>query len=378
MVACNKTAFVSAGGTGGHLFPAAALSAELKKRGWTIHLLTDGRAEKYADDFPADERHRIESATLSGKNPIKLLGSALSILKGIFAARKLARNIKPAVAIGFGGYPTLPPIMGANQAGVPCLIHEQNAVMGRANHALASRVKAIAGGFLASEGSHQEKIVVVGNPVRPDVIKAAKIAFVAPAKDKPFELLVFGGSQGAHYFAEAIPAAIALLDEKDRARLCVTMQVRSEDLKTSSKLFDALGLEADLRSFFDDMPARIAKTHFVISRSGASTVSEIAAIGRPALLVPYPHALDHDQAANAAQLAKAGGVIVRPQSSLTPEALAAILKEAMADPKALAQKAAASKSAGQIDATLLLADLVEAIAKGETVQAYKARLKSKL
>ena len=280
----NKIAFLCAGGTGGHLFPAEALSSELAKRGWVTHLLTDTRAERFVSGFPVERTHRIPSATIASGNPVALLKSILSLAKGTFAARNLAKNLKPAIVVGFGGYPSLPSVLGGHLAGGPTLIHEQNAVPGRANRLLAKFVTGIAGGFLNdSIGAYASKTMTTGNPVRPPVIEAANVPFAAPKPDEPFQLLVFGGSQGAQFFSTAIPAAIALLPAELRKSLIVTQQARSDDLELAKSAYSALGITPVLAPFFPDMPHRIAKAHFVISRSGASTVSEIAAIGRPAL-----------------------------------------------------------------------------------------------
>ncbi len=369
----ERTVFLCAGGTGGHLFPAEALSAELTRRGWVTHLLTDTRAERFVSGFPAERTHRIASATIAGKNPLTLLKAIVALARGTLAARALTQRLQPSVVVGFGGYPSLPPVMGGKLAGVPTLIHEQNAVPGRANRLLARFATGIAGGFLNDKtGAYAHKTFTTGNPVRLPVIEAAKIAFVAPGADEPFQLLVFGGSQGAQFFSTAIPAAIALMPAALRKRLVVTQQARSDDMDGARAAYAALGITPELEPFFGNMPERIAKAHFVISRSGASTVSEIAAIGRPALLVPYPHALDHDQAANAAMLAQTGGVEVARQDSLTPETIAARLARLMNDPAELTQKAKAARSAGRPDATILLADLVEAMAAGQSVAAFKA------
>ena len=371
----NKIAFLCAGGTGGHLFPAEALSSELTSRGWTTHLLTDTRAERFISGFPAERTHRIPSATIVGSHPVSMIKSVLSLAKGTRAAQSLAKKLKPAIIIGFGGYPSLPPVFGGHLAGVPTLIHEQNAVPGRANRLLARFVTGIAGGFLDdTAGAYATKTIATGNPVRPPVIEAAKVPFVAPKPTEPFQLLVFGGSQGAQFFSTAIPEAIALLPAELRNRLVVTQQARKDDLGLATATYAALGMMPELAPFYSDMPARIAKAHFIISRSGASTVSEIAAIGRPALLVPYPHALDHDQAANAAKLAETGGVEVAKQDSLTPENIAARLMAAMNNPAELTQKATAAKSAGRPNAAILLADLVEAMAAGTSIASFKASI----
>jgi UDP-N-acetylglucosamine--N-acetylmuramyl-(pentapeptide) pyrophosphoryl-undecaprenol N-acetylglucosamine transferase len=363
---------LAAGGTGGHLFPAEALAHELTGRGWTVHLATDDRAERFAGQFPAAAIHPIQSATMGSKNPFAVLAAFWKIWRGVRQASALISRIRPAIVVGFGGYPTLPPLYAATRRRVPTLIHEQNAVMGRANRALAGRVDAIAGGFLPEDASAAgAKTVTTGNPVRPPVLEAARTPYAVSNEEQPFRLLVFGGSQGAQFFSDAVPAAIGLLPDARRKRLAITQQARADDLARVKAGYAALGVEAEVSPFFTDMAARMAAAHLVMSRSGASTVSEIAVIGRPALLVPYPHALDHDQAANAAALAGAGGAEVHPQSTLSPDRIAALIGALMDDPERLAEMAAAAKSAGKPDAARLLADLTEAIASKKTVSEFR-------
>ncbi len=371
------TILLAAGGTGGHLFPAEALAHELIARGHEVHLATDGRAARYAGAFPAAEIHEIASATIGSKNPLALARAFWTIWQGAREAGRVIGKIRPKVVVGFGGYPTLPPVWAATRASVPTIIHEQNAVMGRANKALAARVTAIAGGFLPEgEGAYAGKTVVTGNPVRPAVIEAAAAPYDVPAAQGRLDLLVFGGSQGAQFFSQAIPPAIALLPETMRARLHVTQQARSEDEDAVKAAYAELGVAAEVSPFFTDMARRIAKAHLVISRSGASTVSEVAAIGRPALLVPYPHALDHDQAANAAALAASGGAVVHPQQTLSPQAIAALVGGLFDAPEKLADMAAAARSVGKPQAARLLADLTEAIASGQSVASFKGRMRA--
>lgn len=368
---------LAAGGTGGHLFPAEALAHELTARGWEVHLATDSRAGRYAGSFPAVAIHEIPSATIGSKNPAALARAFWTIWQGAREAGRVIGEIRPKAVVGFGGYPTLPPVWAATRRGVPTLIHEQNAVMGRANKALAARVVAIAGGFLPEgEGAFAEKTVTTGNPVRPAVIEAARIDYAPSGDGEPFNLLVFGGSQGAQFFSQAVPAAIALMPQALRARLRVTQQARPEDETQVKAAYAGLGVAAEVSPFFTDMAARIAAAHLVVSRSGASTVSEIAAIGRPAILVPYPHALDHDQAANAAALARAGGAEICVQSSLSPEVLASKLTGYMTETQLCTDMAAAARSAGRPQATRLLADLTEAIASGQSVASFKGRMRA--
>lgn len=373
----QRTILLAAGGTGGHLFPAEALAHELKARGWAVHLATDTRAGRFAGDFPADQVHPISSSTIGSRNPIAVLRAFWTIWRGVRQASSVIASIKPAAVIGFGGYPTLPPLYAATRRSVPSMVHEQNAVMGRANRALARNVKAIAGGFLPdTSGAYAAKTVVTGNPVRPAVLDAARTPYAAPSAGEPFRLLVFGGSQGASFFSEAIPPAIAKLPEADRKRLKVTQQARREDEAAVREAYAKLCIEAEVAPFFNDMAARLAAAHLVISRSGASTVSEIAVIGRPALLVPYPHALDHDQAANAATLAAAGGAEIHPQANLSPKKLAELIGGLINTPDRLIKMAEAAKSVGKPEATRLLADLAEAIASGQTIEEFKKGVRS--
>lgn len=363
---------LAAGGTGGHLFPAEALAHELKANGWSVHLVTDSRAERFAGKFPADEIHVVPSATIGSKNPVKVLSSLLTLWKGLRAARRLLARLRPKAVVGFGGYPTLPPLLAATGMNIPSMIHEQNAVMGRANKALAGRVQAIAGGFLPDgEGPYAAKTVTTGNPVRPAVLAAAEVAYEPSAADGEFHLVVFGGSQGAQFFSKAVPQAICRLSEAKRARLRITQQARAEDREGVEAIYEKLALPAEVSPFFTDMAERLARAHLVICRSGASTVSEISVIGRPSVLVPYPYALDHDQAANAAALAATGGAQVIAQSELSPERLASIIAEAMTHPERMAEMARNARKAGKPDAARLLAAMVEAIADGRTTTEFK-------
>lgn len=363
---------LAAGGTGGHLFPAEALAHELKARGWSVHLVTDSRAERFAGKFPADEIHVVPSATIGSKNPVKVVSSLWTLWKGLRAARRLMARLRPAAVIGFGGYPTLPPLLAATGMGIPSMIHEQNAVMGRANKALASRVKAIAGGFLPdSDGPYADKTVTTGNPVRPAVLAAAEVAYHPSVTDGEFRLVVFGGSQGAQFFSKAVPQAVCRLGEHKRTRLRITQQARPEDREGVEAIYAKLAVPAEVSPFFGDMAERLANAHLVICRSGASTVSELSVIGRPSVLVPYPYALDHDQAANAAALAARGGAKVIAQSELSPEKLSMIIGEAMKQPERMAEMAANAQKTGRPDAARLLAAMVEAIAGGQTVAEFK-------
>jgi UDP-N-acetylglucosamine--N-acetylmuramyl-(pentapeptide) pyrophosphoryl-undecaprenol N-acetylglucosamine transferase len=359
----GRLVLLCAGGTGGHLFPAEALAVVLEKRGITVDLATDTRAAHFK--FPARAMHLIPSATVRGRDPISLGKTATMLALGTLKAWALLGRIRPAVVVGFGGYPTVPPLFAASLRGVPTVLHEQNGVMGRANRLLAALVTSIATGFRTlakSDPNLQSKINFTGNPVRPAVIGAANTPYTAPAANEPLRVLVFGGSQGAHVMAEIVPAAIERLPPELRGRLSIVQQARAEDIDSVRASYAKLGVTAECAPFFADLPARMAAAHLVVSRSGASTVAELSAIGRAAILVPLPHALDQDQFANAGVLAEAGGAIRIEQRDFTPQRLADEIAALASQPARLADMAQRSKSAGTIDAAERLADLVLKVA----------------
>ncbi len=359
----NKLILLAAGGTGGHLFPAQALADALLRRGVTIDLATDTRAAHFK--FPARAVHVIPSATLRGRNPFSLARTGALLTLGIAKAWALLGRVRPAVVVGFGGYPTVPPLFAASLRGIPTLLHEQNGVMGRANRLLAPRVTTIATGFrtLARlDPRLQEKVTFTGNPVRREVIAAAATLYAAPEANGKLHLLVFGGSQGARVMAEIVPAAIERMSANLRARLVLVQQARAEDLDAVRGAYARLGVVAETAPFFADLPARMAAAHLIVSRSGASTVAELSAIGRPAILVPLPHALDQDQFANAGVLAEAGGALRIEQRDFTPARLATEIAALAGEPGRLAGMAQAAKSAGSIDAAERLAALVMKVA----------------
>ncbi|HZP77269.1 MAG TPA: undecaprenyldiphospho-muramoylpentapeptide beta-N-acetylglucosaminyltransferase [Pseudolabrys sp.] len=351
---------LAAGGTGGHLFPAESLAVALSKHGLTVDLATDERATRYGMSFPARATHIIPSATVRGRDPISLARTAALLSLGTMKAWSLLGRLRPAAVVGFGGYPTVPPLLAAAWRSIPTVLHEQNGIMGRANRFLAPRVTAIATGFREIRGASPAltaKMSFTGNPVRPQVIAAA-VAPYATADAGALRLVVFGGSQGAMIMSRVVPAAIERLDAALRSRLHIVQQARAEDLDRVRATYARLEVAAETAAFFPDLPARIAAAHLIVSRSGASTVAELAAIGRPAILVPLPHALDQDQLANAGILEQAGGAIRIDQAAFTPERLAAEIAALYGDPSRLATMAAKAKSAGTIDAADRLADLV--------------------
>jgi UDP-N-acetylglucosamine--N-acetylmuramyl-(pentapeptide) pyrophosphoryl-undecaprenol N-acetylglucosamine transferase len=355
---------VAAGGTGGHLFPAEALAHALARRDVPVELVTDERATRYGATFPASAVHVIRAATPTGGNVFKRAWAVLTLIGGTTNARALSRRVKPRVVIGFGGYPTVPPLLAATMLGIPSIVHEQNAVLGRANRLLAGRVHRIATGFPnlgRLDRKLRDKCIETGNPVRPAVLDAARLQYPGLTHGR-FSLLVVGGSQGARVMSDVVPLAIEALSADERARLVVVQQARGEDESRVREAYARLGVEAEIAPFFADLPRRMAEAHLVIARAGASTVSELAVIGRPAILVPYPHALDQDQSANAAHLAATGAADVIAQSSFTPAYLSGKLAEALGTPETLTKRAAAAKQAGIPDAADRLADLVLQVA----------------
>ena len=358
-----QTVLVAAGGTGGHLFPAEALAVALQARGVAVELATDERAERYGKSFPARETHIIPSATVRGRDPISLARTLFTLGGGTLKAWRLLGRLKPIAVVGFGGYPTLPPVYAATLRGIPSVIHDANAVMGRANKLLAPRVTAIATSFDGVlTGSLAAKATRTGNPVRPAVVTAAGIAYPSHDLTQPLRLLVTGGSQGARVMSDVVPPAIEKLEPALRARLHIVQQARPEDRARVADTYRRLGVTAGVAPFFADLPPRIAQSHLVVSRSGASTVAELAAIGRPSILCPLPHALDQDQLANANVLVRAGGAIRLTQDHFTPERLAAEISGLAAAPERLAAMAVGARSAGALDAAERLADLVLRVA----------------
>lgn len=353
---------LTAGGTGGHLFPAQAVAAELAARGHDVSLITDARAKTLVGDFRADPIHFLPATTPSTKNPVKFARAAAINGVAFVRADAILRRQRPDLVMGFGGYPTLPPLLAAKLRKIPRLMHEANAVMGRANRMF------VPGGHLASAFPNAVGVpdgalskTHVGMPVRPAVI-AARRDYEAPTDE--FRLLVFGGSQGARVFSQLLPGALAALPDEARSRLAFTMQLREDDAASAMPHFNALGLDTTFAPFFKDLPEEIARAHLVIARAGASTVTELSVIGRPSLLVPLPGALDQDQAGNADALASLGGAKRLDQAGLTAQILGGEIAALMADPGKLAAMAAAARGLAKPDAASRLADLAENVAKG--------------
>ncbi|MGE0846760.1 MAG: undecaprenyldiphospho-muramoylpentapeptide beta-N-acetylglucosaminyltransferase [Flavobacteriaceae bacterium] len=356
---------LAAGGTGGHLFPAEALAAVLAERGVAVSLVTDRRVEGLSARFPGGDVHSVSSATPSGKGLAGKVSAALALAKGFLASRELLKRLKPAAVVGFGGYPSVPPVLAAAFGGIATILQEQNAVMGRANRFLAGRVDRISTAFPKVQlisAANAAKCVQTGVPVRPAVRRAAEQAYRQPAARGRIRLLVFGGSQGARAFSDLVPEAVALVDEGLRKRLDIVQQCRAEDIERVAARYREIGVSAETAPFFANLPQRMADAHLIVSRSGASTVAELAVIGRPAILVPLPGAIDNDQLMNARAFVEAGGGWLAEQAGLDAATLAGLLSSALAGPAALAAKAQAAKSVGNPRAAEALADLVLAVA----------------
>ena len=356
----NKAAgpvVLAAGGTGGHMFPAEAVAAELGRRGRAAVLVTDARGAGFGAGVPV---HRISARSPGGGVGGAARGAA-SLCRGWFQARRLLGRIGPAAAIGFGGYPSVPTIFAAARAGVPSVIHEQNAVLGRANALLARFADAIATGFPAAEGVRARdlpKTVHTGVPARPRALALGGAPYVRPHTDT---LVVVGGSQGARVLSDVVPAAIGLLPEGLRARLALVQQTRPEDRARVEDACRALAVTAEVRPFFDDLPERMAAASLVVARAGASTIAELLTIGRPAILVPYPHAADDHQRANADAVAGAGAAWTMAEAGFTPEALAARLEALLASDGALAAAAERALALAAPEAASRIADRIERV-----------------
>lgn len=361
----DKLVVVAAGGTGGHMFPAEALARELGARGWRVVLATDTRGAAYAEGFPAEERLALDAATFKMGDPIGMTRGGLKILQGVGAARAAFRRLKPDVVVGFGGYPSLPAVLAAPVVRAPTVIHEQNAVLGRVNRFLGPRASAVACAFPTLQKASAKvkaKVVVVGNPVRPDIRALADRPYPDPGAGH-VRILVTGGSQGARLLSEAVPAAVAQLPEDTRYRLHVTQQTRPEAMEDARRVYANALVDCEIAPFFRDIAGRLAASHLVIGRAGASTVCELAVVGLPSVLAPLGIAMDDHQTFNARLLVDAGAAEAIPEKQFTPERLAESLQRILADPSELARRSAAARSVAKPDAAERLADLVEETAR---------------
>jgi len=353
---------IVAGGTGGHMFPGVALAQTLSMRGYQVVFVSDKRGADLSREnlgLPEDiDRFVISSGRLGGGILASIQG-AFQLINGFSQAWRLIRRIRPIIAVGFGGYPTIPPILAAGLKGIPTVIHEQNAVLGRANRRLARGAQAFALSFnktskLSVSGASRAR--VVGNPIRKEIANLASEPYLPPSNI--IQVLVIGGSLGAQVFSKIVPAAFKIISPRTRLKFSVSQQCRKEDIDEVKEIYKTLQMNVELATFFEDIPQRIAHSHMVICRSGASTVAELTAAGRPALYVPYPSAIDDHQTNNARAIEQGGGGWVFLQSEFTPGALAGWLEAALENPKGLTAVAEAAKKLGNPAAADLLADMI--------------------
>ncbi len=353
---------IAAGGTGGHIYPAQALARALRARGHAPAFITDRRGETFGGDLADVPCHTVRASGIAGRGWLGVLGGMFDLALGTIQAWRLLRRLAPRLTVGFGGYASVPPLFAAAKQGRATLIHEANAVLGRANRLLAPRAGAIATSFEATRGLTRRAlapVVETGNPVRPDIVAAREAAYVPLEAGQPLRLLVLGGSLGATVMSRVVAPALCGLSEELRARLSVTQQCRSEDLQAVRAAYDQAGIAAELAPFFDGMPDRLAEPQLEICRAGASTVAEVTVVGRPAILVPYQHATDDHQTANAEALVRAGGGWILPEPGFTAESLTAMIEQFIAAPELLARVAEKSRALGRPDAAERLADLAE-------------------
>ncbi|MCA8899660.1 MAG: undecaprenyldiphospho-muramoylpentapeptide beta-N-acetylglucosaminyltransferase [Hyphomonas sp.] len=355
----GKLVIIAAGGTGGHMFPARAFADEMRARGWRVGLMSDSRGLHYATDFPSEWKHEVKAASPNFRKPWTLPGAFLKIQAGVSEARRTMKREKPALVAGFGGYPAFPALAAARWAKIPILIHEQNSVLGRVNRNMARHAKVIASGFerldrLPPGREH----MAVGNPVRAPILAVRDAPY--PSTDGQLNIFITGGSQGSQIIGETVPLAIANHLPADlRARLKVVQQVRPEQHETVEKLYRDANIECELAAFFSDMPERLAAAHLVIARSGAGTVSELAAVGRPSILIPLAIAMDDHQAANAEALTDVDAADMILEANLYPNLLGALIEARLSDADDLRARAAAAKASAKVTAAQDLADLAE-------------------
>ena len=358
---------IAAGGTGGHFFPAEALAAELLTRGRRVALMTDARsAGLQSAVFANHDHYLIHGAGIAGRGITRAARAIAALATGTIQARGILAHIGAAAVVGFGGYPSVAPILSARllRRRPALILHEQNAVLGRANRFLARYADALALSFAeTTRVPETAATALTGNPVRPAVTALAETPYAPPTDT--LSLLILGGSLGARVFSDVVPPALAALPEHLRTRLAVVQQCRAEDLDRVRAAYAQSGIAAELAAFFPDIADRLARAHLVIARAGASTVAELAVAARPSILVPLPGAIDDHQSANARALSDARGASVIAQRDLSPAALTERLTLLLESPDMLAHAALAARRIARPDATARLADLVEDLMRKE-------------
>lgn len=367
----HDTILLAAGGTAGHMFPASALAEQLKRAGYDVHLATDKRGMAFVGELTPVEIHSVPAATVYTGGILALPFRLLTLTATFIMSLVLILKLQPRVIVGFGGYPSFGPVVAARLLRRKVLVHEQNAVLGRVNR-LAARM----GSYIATSyantanmpSSAAERARRTGNPLRPAVLKAAQGGYRFLSPGRPFDLLVFGGSQGASIFADIVPKAIGLLPENQQRRLRIVHQVRKADMRATLDVYSGLGVYAEIRDFFSDLPTRMRRAHLMVARGGASTVAEMTTLGTPSIIVPLPGSLDQDQANNVRELADEGGAILLPQSELTPERLAKEMEQLMLNDQALRDMSDRARRFGEPDAAGRLFRYTDCLANNKPVQ----------
>ena len=357
---------LAAGGTGGHMVPAHALAAELKSRGHGVLLITDDRGARFPGLFKDVPVHILPAGRLGG-GPIAWLKALGSVVKGRGEAKRLYKQHRPDAVVGFGGYPAFPSLLAASSMKIPTVLHEQNAVLGRVNRLLAGEAEAIGTAYDQVDRlkpKYTDRTALVGNPVRDSIAKLGELPFPPFDEFAPLKILITGGSQGATVLGEVVPEGLGLLQPSLRRRLQIVHQCRPDDIERVRKTYADLGIPAELMTYIEDMPEKLADAHLVIGRAGASTIAELTAAGRPAILIPFPSATDDHQTANAREMTRAGGARTIQQTGFTPTVLARQIEAMAADPVALNNAAARALSVGRPHAARDLADLVERVGNG--------------
>lgn len=353
---------IAAGGTGGHMFPAQALSEAMLNRGWRVKLSTDARGARYTGGFShAVDIEQVSSATFARGGLLSKALVPVRIGLGVIGAVWKMSRTRPDVVVGFGGYPTIPALSAARVLNLPRMIHEQNGVLGRVNKIFATRVNAVACGTWPTSLPEGANGIHTGNPVRAGVLARAGAGYIEPG-DYPMSILVMGGSQGARALSDTVPAAIASLPGPLLQHVSVSHQAREEDMERVAEFYAQYGIRADVQPFFDDIPRRISEAQLVISRAGASSVADISVIGRPSVLVPYPHATDDHQTANARGLVDAGAAILVPERLMSVETLSDQIRTVLDSPSGAMQMAHAALAQAKPEATDTLVGLVERLA----------------
>ena len=356
------------------MMPAHALAAELIARGHRVALITDARGAKIPGLFDGVQTHILPAGRIT-KNPLTWLGGARAILKGRGMALRLFETFKPSAVIGFGGYPAYPALIAARAAKIPTAVHEQNAVLGRVNRMVANWVNAIATSYpdvAQIKERNLKKVALVGNPVRDEILTLRDQPYPAIDGESVFSVLVVGGSQGASVLSSVVPDGLAMLPPALTRRLQVTQQCRAEDIDAVRERYASLGIPADLATYMTDIPEKLAWTHLVIARAGASTIAELTAAGRPAILIPLPSATDDHQSANVREMVAAGGARAIAQSLFTPVELAKQMQKLGLEPAGLTNAAKAAWGCGRPHATRDLANLLESLGRPPVVDGIKA------